>query len=243
MQMVEEIHPEYDLYQMFLSPSDTGHDGTARERTYVIASHTEKTSCKQDPHDLRDAISKKMQKKVKTQAKDYFFAEPWEVSMEAMACINRQRGVWTPVFNDEGVDLRRLLSSREQQALAQYEKEYVRRYSCSPSRDKNLVCYLADNPSWSLTWSAVSGRIPTLRLNSHTGKLWIPSLNRWMVGRERLATLGWPVNSDMATAMGVKEVPAKDYLRSCEMAGNGMHLPCVAVAELIALSCFGPLSI
>ena len=242
MGMVEDTHEDYDLYQLFLSPEDTGHAGAARDRTYVIGSHKDRTSCKQDPFCMLERCSRRMRKKVRTQPKDYLVAEPWEVTLEDMAVINRRRVTWTPSAVGEDVDLRGLLNAREKQALRQYEAEYRRRFAKDPSADKNLVVFLGDNPSYSLVWSALSKRIPTLRMNSKTGFLWVPALNRWLVARERLATLGWPVTQDMASGMGAPMVESRDYLRPAELAGNAMSLPCVGLAQLLALSCFAPMA-
>ena len=241
MEMVSEIHPSYDMYQLFFSPSDTGHAGAARQRTYVIASHVEKTSCKLDPYMIQSEISRCMQRKVKTQPKDYCLADAWEVAADAMALANKKKLAWRPPSLGDEVDLRPLLTAREARALKDYEAAYFERFGRPASSDKNLVCFLADNPAYSLTWSAVSKRLPTLRLNSSTGKLWLPSQQRWMVARERLAAMAWPIHTEMAQAMGCPDIPVRDLRRAGELAGNGMHFTTVAVAQLIALSCFGPI--
>ncbi|CAE7576306.1 unnamed protein product [Symbiodinium sp. CCMP2456] len=241
MGMVEDTHEDYDLYQLFVTPQDCGHAGTARERTYVIGSHKELTSCKQDPFQMLEKCRRKM-RTVRTQPKDYLVADPWEITLEAMTVINRRKISWTPNAMGEVVDLRGLLTTREQAALHEYEAEYRRRYAKDPRADKNLVLFLGDNPSYSLNWSAVSKRVPTLRMNSRTGLLWVPSRNRWLVARERLATLGWPVTLDMASGMGAPLVEASDYLRAAELAGNAMSLPCVGLAQLLALACFAPMA-
>ena len=59
-------------------------------------------------------------------------------------------------------------------------------------------------------------------MNSKTGFLWVPALNRWLVARERLATLGWPVTQDMASGMGAPMVESRDYL-----SGRERHEPSV----------------
>ena len=242
MGMIEETHPGYDLYQLFLSNADTGHAGTARDRTYVIASLQERTSCQQDPFELHSIISKKIMKVVQTQPHDYCLADPWEIALEAMQAINRRRGEWTPECLAQQPDLRGLLSPRESEALFQYEEAYMKRFPRPPATDKNLVVFLGDDPRWTLNWSAVSKRVPTMRLNARTGKLWFPKLNRWLVARERLAMLGWPVTDSMADAMSVPVIPARDSLRAGDLAGNAMHLPSVALAQLLALSCFAPIA-
>ena len=226
--MMNEIHPSYDLYQLFFSTSDTGHAGAARDRTYVIASRIDATSCKLDPFDLKEAISHRMRCKVRTQPKDYAIADPVEITADAMTLANKRMLEWRPQQH-ETLDLRGLLTKRERQALHAYEQEYARRYQKRPCDDANLVLFLGDSPSYSLTWSAVSRRIPTLRCNSSTGKLWLPSKSRWLVARERMA---WPVHSDLAQAMGCPSIPVRDLARAAELLGNGMHFTTVAVAPL-----------
>ena len=241
MGMVQDTHPEYDFYQLFFQNGDTGHAGAARDRTYVIGSHQEKSSCQQDPFMLHAEIRRKMRKKVKTQPQDYCFADPWEISLEAMAVLNRSGAEWRQEYTLANADLRGLLSAREADALHRYEEAFMERFPHPPATDRNLVAYLADDPAYSLTWSALSRRVPTMRLNARTGKLFYPALNRWLVARERLATLGWPVTAEMAEAMSTPPIQAKDYLRAADLAGNAMALPSVAVAQLLALSCFAPL--
>ena len=62
-----------------------------------------------------------------------------------------------------------------------------------------------------------------------------------MLAREKLATLGWPVVSGMAKAMNCPVTPSQDVLRASDLAGNAMNFTTVGVAQLIALSCFGPM--
>ncbi|CAE7209912.1 unnamed protein product [Symbiodinium necroappetens] len=236
MGMVEETHSGYDFYQLFFSNDQTGHAGAARDRTYVIASRQDTTSCQQDPEAVLHRIGRKMRGKVRTQPQDYLLADNLEIFLEAMQVEP------VSVVLGDSMDLRPLLNPRERRALEQYEAAYLARFKVPAATDRNLVCFLGDNPSYTLNWSAISRRVPTLRLNSRSGKLWFPSRNRWMVARERLATLGWPVSADMADAMGCPApVPMRDCLRASELAGNAMHFPSVAVAQLLALSCFAPL--
>ena len=95
-----------------------------------------------------------------------------------------------------------------------YKKRFPRQ---SFKRDKHVVIFLGDNPKKRLCWSPVKGRIPTLRRN--TGKLFQPHRHRWMVGRERLATLGFPVCPEIALSMCTPMLPVRDPQSAAQVAG------------------------
>ena len=130
-------------------------------------------------------------------------------------------------------DLSYLLNRRETEAMKVYRHMFKKRRSTSPAADKNLIVFLGDNPQKRLVWSLYSGKMPTFRRN--TGLLWSFALRRWVTPSERLATLGFPVSAEMARAMGVPPLPVRDPRRASKMAGNGMHLACLTVVQMIAL--------
>ena len=240
MDMVQDIHPSYDWYQLFFETSDTGHAGAARRRTYVIASLRDVTTCKMDPFDMHAAVVKKTSV-IQTRPSDYCLGDYLEVHLDAMQLANRRQLQWSPPPPGSEMDLRGLLLPREQTALQVYEAEYMRRYGVPASTDKDLVVFLGSDPTVSLTWSAVSKAIPTQTTGARSGKFWVPALRRWLVGRERLAAMGWPVTDAAAGAMGCPIIPTRDVMRCSLLAGNAMHFNTVALAQLLALSCFGPL--
>ena len=242
MDMAQDVHPQYDLYQLFLDPSDTGHGGAARPRTYVIASRIGKTSCKQDPFDLLEAV-RRVTRRTQTVPGDYCLADTFEVNLEAMHVANQRNLEWSPGGENEELDLRSLLLKREQDALNYYEDMYLARFQRPAAMDRNLMVYLGDNPWSRPCWSACSGAIPTLRVGSRSGKMWIPALRRWLVSREKLAAMGWPITRQAAQAMMCPEVPVRDIMRSAQLAGAAMHFNTVALAQMLALSCFGPLDL
>ena len=98
-------------------------------------------------------------------------------------------------------NLTHLLNTREMKQKELYEETYKTRYGRTASCDPDLVCHLGDNVKFTLSWSAASQSLPTLRRSS--GKLWIPYLSRWMVPRERLASLAFPVTQGSADVLGV----------------------------------------
>ena len=108
-----------------------------------------------------------------------------------------------------------------------------------PEDDSNLWVYLGDSAAYK-TWSAVSGRLPTYRRSS--GLLWSPHYRRWLTGREKLASLGFPVTPAVAMAMGAPMLGVKDTKRAALVAGNAMALSTVGVVELVALCCYRRLS-
>ena len=140
----------------------------------------------------------------------------------------RRQIQWKPQETNLGY----LLNAREKAVVEQQEKIYFERYGKSMVTDEDMVCFLGDNPKYSLQWS-LHGRLPTYRRN--TGLHWIPSRQRWLTGKERLVSLGWPV-----TPMQVPVVPALDVQRAADLAGNSMHFLNTGVQQLIALACFAP---
>ena len=129
-------------------------------------------------------------------------------------------------------DLTYLLHERERGVIKQLCKDYKQRFKLDPHKDPNFLIHLGDNPA-RRSWSAVSGRIPTLRKGG--GLTWSVPLRRFLTGREKLATLGFPVTSTVAAAMNVPPVPVLDLKRCSLVAGNAMHLSCVGIVQLVAL--------
>ena len=238
MTMVEDTHPSYDLFQMFLSTSDSGHAGAKRDRTYVICSHQEHTSCTYDPEWMLSLISRRMKSKVQTVPSDYFLATIFEVQQEAQQLAIRRKIPFQPCCNN----MEYLLTQREENALRSYEKAYFDEYRRSAKSDPDLIFFLGDNGSTWRTWSAKSGAIPTFRRNCKSGLFWIPSLGRFLTSQEKLAALSWPVDHHISQAMNCQPVGSQDILRAADIAGNAMHFASVGLAQLLALSCFRPMT-
>jgi hypothetical protein len=83
------------------------------------------------------------------------------------------------------------------------KKVYKTRFKKDPMKDPNLIVYLGDNFAARKTWSAISGRLPTMRMSG--GKLWSISRRRWLTGREKMASLGFPVSEATANAAWLHE--------------------------------------
>lgn len=153
--------------------------------------------------------------------------------------------IWRPLesFNsplakvqkDRPLCLKYLLTKREKEVLQKLKKDYKKRYGEDPEKDPDLVIYLGDSAE-RRSWSAASGRIPTLRMSG--GLMWGVQLSRFLTGREKLATLGFPVTSKIARKMRVKVLPLTDIKRCSKIAGNCMHWSSIGVIQLIALVSF-----
>ena len=225
------MSPEYQCYIMSCSACDVGHAGTSRERTYIIMRHVEKTQCLYDPHEMYSKVASYISSKVATEPKDYMVASDQEIALEAMA-VARQRGI---VYQPYEQNLAYLLTLREREVLRHACLEYYTRFGQRANSNPNLAIFLGDNFSWSLTWSAVSNKIPGFRLNS--GKTWFPYFARWMCHSEKLACFGFPIRGPLASSMGLPALPIKDERRAAGLAGNCMNLPVVTTVMLVALSC------
>ena len=129
-----------------------------------------------------------------------------------------------------------LLNKREADALEYACDLYNRRFGKDAKRDPDLFIHLGDNPSKYLCWSATSGKIPTFRTGS--GFIYNPRQDVWLLPKEKLACLGFPVTPETALGMGVATVPIADAFRASSIAGNSFHFTTVAVVQLVALSCY-----
>lgn len=234
--MVKETHPPHmQWYQIFSGPIDVGFQGTARPRTFLHGCNTLFSKCIFDPETLFDKVSNELQINAQTKPSDYLLATDVEVKQEAQLFAYR-RGI---EYQDT-LNLKYLLFPREWAALQEVEEVYRKRFEREPSEDPNLIIFLGDDPSYSLTWSAVSCAIPCYRNNSKTSIFWSPHMSRFLTSREKLASMSWPVLDPIAEGLGVPVMPCFDITRAADMAGRGMHLITVGVQQLIALACFGP---
>ena len=131
-----------------------------------------------------------------------------------------------------------ILNARERFLVSQLDDCYRRRFNNScPSLDENLVYFLGDRYEFGVTWSAISGKIPTYRCNSG---LYIQRQSmKHLTSLDKMASLGWPVTPQAASAMGTTQLPAIDRLRASALAGNSMHFSCASFHLLLGLVCFG----
>ena len=90
MGMLEDTHGSHDWHQMFSTPSDFGFCGTARDRTWVIGSHSELTQCRIDPYEVLEAIKCYfIDNEIQCRVSDYLIATEAEVRMEEMEAAQK----------------------------------------------------------------------------------------------------------------------------------------------------------
>lgn len=129
-----------------------------------------------------------------------------------------------------------ILNERESKALDWSMREYQRRFDKDPATARDLFVHLGDNPWRYLCWSATSQRMPTFRTGS--GFIYNPCSDTWLLPKDKLACLGFPVTPSTAMGMRVAMLPIADCLRASTVAGNSFHFCTVAVVQMVALACY-----
>ncbi|CAE8602347.1 unnamed protein product [Polarella glacialis] len=210
----------YDIVVLYVGTEDQGHDGGTRYRLYALLNHRERVIAVYDAKEMYARITSVIRQHVRTQPCDYLVSTEEEIMLDA--------GETARTFATCSQSVRRLASHKP--------VAFKFRFRRDPNKDKNLFLYLGDNVSNRLTWSAVSKRIPTLRMSG--GKTWHVMSRRWLTGREKLASLGFPVTASAADSMGVPELPVRDTKRASAISGNCMHFSTVAVVQFVALVCY-----
>ena len=237
MGMLEDTHPDHDFYQMFSEPSDFGFRGLARYRTWVVGAHKDKTTCLVDPFGLLETLRSEFAKNVQAEVSDFLVASDVEIQLEAAQTALKRGKIYDPAQSS----LAYLLSPREHECKQLLDQNYLSKYGRLARCNPHLVYFLGDSAAY-CTWSANSAKIPTYRLNSKTGKYWLPAYDRWMTAKERLCSMGFPCTGELATSMQVPLLGAKDAARAADICGNAMHFTSCGIMQLISLACFGPIS-
>ncbi|CAE6970572.1 unnamed protein product [Symbiodinium sp. CCMP2592] len=255
------LEDDYLVIPLKVSPTDVGHDGISRDRLYVFCSHRKTGRYLYDVHEAYACVSKKLRRYIQTRPRDYFVASDRDIHLDALRIAAQRRVQFVPesrlkkllcfqhvrslccypvqhVWVAQGADdLSYLLNSRELEQKEAYECLYRQRFGSNAEEDEDCCVYLGDNVRWTVTWSASSGRIPTLRRSS--GRMWNNSRKRWMCPVEKLACHGYPVTKEAASVLGVPALPVLDPLRADSVCGNSMHFSNCALVLLCGLTCFG----
>jgi hypothetical protein len=221
----------YQLFQVFVNPSDVGFSCTNRPRTFVYCAHKLRTVALYDPGDLLCAM-REVGSEVHTTPADVMVATNEEVFASAWSIAQSRRISFHPER-----DLRFLLNEREQVAEQVYEKAYIERFGVSPESDRDCAFYLGDNPLFTRTWSCASGKLPAFRTGN--GFTYFPFFKRIMVPVDRLTAMGFPIRECFANVLNIKGIPCRDPKRASDICGNSMHFMQVAVMSMIGLACFG----
>lgn len=231
---------DYDLRDFVLSPAMVGFALVERQRRYVLAIDKSKAEYVCDPAVLLNYITSNL-KLISTEPRHAVLA-PWEEVLHEARDLCRIRKIEWPAQLDATassaaatVDWSFVLTPRERESLQGFTCEYVRRFGMLPFADPNAFFYLGDNASYSLTWSCVSGRLPTLRTGR--GLCWCPHIHRWLTVNEHLATMGFPTYPDLARSMGVSVLQFDDLSQARRFLGNAMHAGVAGVTLVVLLSC------
>ncbi|CAE7365301.1 unnamed protein product [Symbiodinium sp. CCMP2592] len=228
--MVEYLYGRhYVLHPFRVNPGDVGHAAASRPRLYIILAHKQRVVETTDVEMLFQRATSMLRRTAQTQVQDYFVANTHDMYLEASATAAQRK----KRYNIKAKSWKYLLNEREKKTLSVLTK-----FKRSADTDPNLVIFLGDNPNHTVGWSATSGKVPTLRMN--TGKMFVPSRQRWMTPREKLTLMGFPVVPRVALAMGVPMLPITDHSRAGQVLGNCMHFGCVLLMEFLALTCFSP---
>ena len=130
-----------------------------------------------------------------------------------------------------------VLNDRERFQIHQLDETYKAKFKTDPLDDNELIYFLGDRFEYSPTWSAASRKIPTYRRNN--GLYVHRKTMRHLTAVDKLASLGWPVTSETAAAMGTTVLPVMDRLRASGLVGNSMHFGSNALHLFLGLVCFG----
>ncbi|CAE7028680.1 unnamed protein product [Symbiodinium natans] len=256
------LEEDYILTQLRICPSDAGHTGVARPRTYVFCSHRKTCRYLFCLHKAYSIIQATLEKHICTSPADYLVASPAQLRV-ACEKAARQRRVdvcfetWSAVIqgihvscaaacgmrrhesSEDQTDWSSMLSQAERDQVASYTAKYEARFRRRAADDPDLVFFLGDTARW-CTWSACSRKIPTFRRGS--GKFWYPASRRWLVASEKLAALGFPGTAASAAVLGLHVLPVTDPLRADSVYGNSMHFSNCQLMMLLAVTCFGPVA-
>ena len=74
---------EYDIYQLFVSPTDCGHHGVQRKRTYIYCCHKQTGSYMFDVWEAHKMVSRAINKVVSTAPNDYLLSTPRQILADA----------------------------------------------------------------------------------------------------------------------------------------------------------------
>ena len=129
-----------------------------------------------------------------------------------------------------------LLNKRERKVVKELDAAFRSTFRGEPGESPDLSYFFGDNPAFSKTWSATSGRLPCFRRNG--GFYYHRKTGRIMTAVDKLTALGWPTVQEVSDNMMTTCVPLLDPKRGELMAGNAMLLGNAGIVLLVGLTCF-----
>jgi hypothetical protein len=222
--------PGHFCQEIIVRPSDAGFSLIARERKLLLCTHKSKVQLCGSWQTMYEYLCTHLQSSF-TSPSSCMLASAHDLRLEELH-VAQCRNVF-PRPQAQQPDWRYLLSDNEVRRVGVYDQLRCQRgLAMSP----DVIYNLGDNPPHRVTWSCVSGSMPTYRRGNT--KYWSESMLRWITPAEKLASMGWPVFQELAEAAGCTrlEIPRDVAAR---MVGNAVCLPNLGVALLAALvTCF-----
>jgi len=233
--LFETMGGTYKIYPLDVSTDDCGFGLIARDRSYFLLVHRSKADLVYDIYQVYDVVKEAIRNE--TSPMDALMASSAEIWCEfTVAC--QQRRVSGPVPPVSRIPWEITFTQPQLERLRVFNMLIRDRFRTSPGSNSDLVYLLNDNPLNRTNWSAISGRIPTLRTGSTL--LWYPSVQRILTSREILACMGFPTYEHLGDAMGAGKVDMTHMSSGSDlkhMTGNAMHLANVTVVMLVVLAC------
>ena len=89
--------PEYSVHQSFIDPSEMGHAGMCRRRTFIYFRHRERCEYLYDLYEMHSAISEAVQSHVTTAPSDYRISSDQAQNLENLELSRkRKRDLYSP---------------------------------------------------------------------------------------------------------------------------------------------------
>ena len=173
----------YMMWPIYTDMPDVGHSGASRSRVYIIFALRGAFTLLCNPQDLASQIFAAVRELPGTRPRDYLFAPQLDLKLEASE-VCRVRKIQ---FRPNETDFSYMMTDREKAVVEELDQAYLQRFGSAPHLNEDLCYFLGDSPTWAMTWSAISQRVPTFRRN--TGKMWFPAFRRWMTSAEKLLAL------------------------------------------------------
>ena len=242
----------YYIFSVEAGPEDVGWSCCKRPRVYIALLHRAKTRLLADPVMIFHAVCQHLRARAPLRIRDCLIAAEQEIRYEELNLAALRSGVAAASLRSRWAVPARLgrlayvLSQGEVDRCHEYARLYFYRTGLAATSDVDLVCNLGDNPAggW-LTWSApplqmlgctspAVHRLPTLRRNWTVQ--WLPAHGRWLMGSERLVSMGFPATTLLAQRYGLSGQFVLPWAYR-HLLGNGMHMANIGVWQACVAAC------
>ena len=178
--------PDHIIHDFEVTPKHAGFPMVSRARQYLICHHRFKVDLHYDPYKLLKQVSASLA--TECTVRDVIFSSPATVRIAEIDVCKTRKIALRPFTLPQDLDY--TLTEAEKEHVRNLDLMYFSRTGLRADQNPNLCYNLTDNPEQRVTWSIISGTIPTLRKN--TSRLYFPNLRRCLTGEELLALQGFP---------------------------------------------------